>query len=164
MAARTWLWIIAGFIGTCVLGLVLLAGAGFYFVSHHFGIEKTTSPTALRQLDEARAHFKTAQPLIEIDRFEHPREARPLASLPSSPVKPQNLHVLAWDPEDARLARITLPLWVLRLGRRKMDFLDDEGFSFEQLNLDIEELERIGPALVVDYRTPMGHRVLVWTQ
>ena len=58
-----------------------------------------------------------------------------------------------------------MPLWVLRLGRRKIDILkSSRGFNFESLNLDIAELERIGPALVLDYRTPSGERVLIWTQ
>jgi hypothetical protein len=164
MAVKTWLWVVAGLIAACVLGLVLLAGAGFYFVSHHIGVQKTTSPAALREFDEARAPFRAAQPLFEIDPLERPRVLRPLGELPTSTVKPANLHVLAWDPDETRLARITLPFWVLRFGRRKLDFLNHRGFSFEQLNLDVPELERIGPALVIDYRTPHGERVLIWTQ
>lgn len=163
--AKTWLLIILGFFAICVLGLVLIAGAGFYFVSKHIATEKTTSVSAVRRFDEARAKFKAAQPLIEIDALERPREWRSPKSLPTSPEKPKDLYVLAWDPDDGHLARISLPFWVLRFGRQKIDFLKGpNGLDFERLNVDVAELERIGPALVLDYRAPSGERVLIWTQ
>lgn len=163
--AKTWLWILVAFLGLCVLGLVLLAGAGFYFVSQHIALQTTTGAEAVRTFESARAPFKTEQPIVEIDPLERAHLHRQLADLPTSPVKPTGLYVLAWDPDDGRLARIVLPFWVMRLGRQKIDFLNDaHDFNFDRLNLDVAELERIGPALLVDYRTPSGERVLIWTQ
>lgn len=163
--AKTWLWIILGFIGICVLALVLVAGTGVYLVSHHIAMQKTTSVNAVRTFDAARTRFSAVQPIIEVDVLERPREARRMADLPTSPVKPTALYVLAWNPEDGHLVKVNVPLWFLRLGRRKIDFLNDShGFNFERLNFDVAELERIGPALVLDYRTPSGERVLIWTQ
>ncbi len=163
MTGRRWLWIIAGFAALCVLGLVLVAGAGVYFVSHHIALQKTSSAAALRSLDSARARF-SSPPLVEIDALERTRESRPTTALPTSPVRPVELRVLAWNPDEGRLARIALPLWVVRVGHHKIDFLRDESLDFEQLNLDVDELERIGPALILDYRTPLGARILIWTQ
>jgi hypothetical protein len=163
--AKTWLLIILGLFATCVLGLVLIAGAGFYFVSKHISTQKATSVSAVRTFDEARARFKAAPPLIEIDAAERPRELRSPRSLPTSAEKPKDLCVLAWDPDDGHLARISLPFWVLRYGKQKIDFLKQpNGLDFDRLNLDVSELERIGPALVLDYRAPSGERVLIWTQ
>ena len=85
--AKTWLWIIVGFLGICVLGLVLVAGAGIYFVSHHISVQKTSSPQALRSFDAMRARFD-AKPLIEIDALDHPREGRAIGELPTSRVTP----------------------------------------------------------------------------
>jgi hypothetical protein len=164
MNAKHWLWSVAGFNATCVIGQVLVAGAGVYFVSHHIAVHTTTSAAALRQLDDARARFKNVDPLIEIDALEQPHVVHPLSTLPSSATHPDTLHMLAWDPDERRLARIALPFWVLRVGRRKMDLLPDAGVTFDELNLDVAELERIGPALVLDYRRPAGSRVLIWTQ
>ena len=53
---------------------------------------------------------------------------------------------------------------MLRVGHRKIDFLHEGGLDVEELNLDADQLERIGPALVLDYRAPTGARVLIWTQ
>jgi len=163
--AKTWLLIGLGFLGFCVLGLCLIAGAGFYFVSHHINLQKTTSSNAVRLLDSARDRFKSVQPLIEVDAFEHPRETRVLADIPTSPIKPTNLCVLAWNPDDGKLVRVAVPFWVLRLGNEKLSFLHDrQGLNFDRLRLDSSELERIGPTLVLDYRSPSGERVLLWTQ
>ena len=59
---------------------------------------------------------------------------------------------------------IPLVFWMLRLGKQKMDFGDQHGFNFDRLHLNVAELERIGPTLVLDYRPTSGGRVLIWTQ
>jgi hypothetical protein len=162
--AKTWLWIILGFVGVCVLGLSVVAGAGVYFVSKHVNIRATSSATALQTFDAARATFKSEQPLLEMDAFERPREVRHIADLPTSPVKPSDLHVLVWKASDNRLVNVSVPFWILRLGKQKMDFGDSNGFNFDRLHLNPADLERIGPALVLDYRPASGERVLIWTQ
>lgn len=162
--AKTWLWIILGFVGVCVLGLSVIAGAGVYFVSKHINVRATTSANALQTLEAARATFKTQQPLLELDAFERPREVRPMADLPTSAVKPADLHVLVWKASDSQLVNVSVPFWVLRLGRQKMDFGEGNGFNFDRLHLSVADLERVGPALVLDYRPTSGERVLIWTQ
>ena len=39
-----------------------------------------------------------------------------------------------------------------------------DDIQFEDLHLTAEELERYGPALLVDHKGRDGQRVLVWTQ
>ena len=66
---------------------------------------------------------------------------------------------------EGRLVTVSLPFWLLKLGRRKVDVLHNgSGFDLERLDLDIHQLERVGPMLVVDHQTSAGERVLVWTQ
>ena len=162
--AKTWLWIILGCLGVCALGLCVLAGAGVYFVSHHISMQKTTSANALRSLDSVRSTFKDS-PLIELDAFERPRDVRRLVDLPTSPVASTRLGMLAWNPDDDGMVRVTLPFWLIRLGHRKMGFLErGHGINFDRLGLDVDELQRVGPALVLDYRTAAGERVLIWTE
>jgi hypothetical protein len=79
-------------------------------------------------------------------------------------VKPVDLHVLVWKASDNQLVNISVPFWVLRLGNQKMDFLNGHDVNFDQLHLSVADLERIGPALVLDYRQTSGERVLIWTQ
>jgi hypothetical protein len=168
MASRkTWIWIIVGIFGTCVLLLLVIAGAGIYFVSNHISTKHTSSTDAFQTFDAARARFKGQAPLLEVDNNEHPRVTKPLTSFPTSPDKPQDLYVLAWDPDDERVVQVALPFWLLKMGRRKVNVMSGSGsggFDFDRLNIDIRDLERIGPMLVLDMRGSQGERVLVWTK
>lgn len=162
---KTWIWIIVSIAGLCVVLLLAVAGAGIYFVSSHISSKHATNNDALQTFETARARFKDQRPLLEVDNLDRPRIPKPLSELPTSSTRPQDLCVLAWNPEDDRVVTVTLPFWLLKLGRRKMDVMHgDSGFDLDRLNLDVHELDRIGPALVLDMRGPMGQRVLVWTK
>lgn len=162
---KTWIWIIVGVFGAGVLLLFVVAGMGVYFVTRHVSTSHSTGSDALQSFERARAGFKDQKPLIEIDSYDRPQATRRVAEMPTSAIKPESLWVLAWDPTDERIVKVSLPFWILKLGKRKLDVTGgDRGFDLERLNLDVYELERIGPALVLDARSPSGERVLVWTQ
>ncbi|HYN10196.1 MAG TPA: hypothetical protein VES67_22610 [Vicinamibacterales bacterium] len=162
---RKWIWIVVIFLGVCVIALMAVAGAGVYFVANHFDMKASSSTDAGRSFEEIKATFKEQKPLFEIDSFERAKAVRPIEDLPTSSVKPHNLWIQAWDPDEERLVKISLPFWLLRLGKRKVDFAHGgEGFDLDRLNIDVRELERIGPVIVIDVRSPRGERVLLWTQ
>jgi hypothetical protein len=161
---KTWIWIIVGVLGAGVLFLVVIAGVGVYYVSQHIDTERATVAEAGKAFDSARAPFKEQRPLIELDSSERPRPGRPLADIPTSTVKPKELRILIWNPEEQRIVRFSIPFWFLRFSRDEVRVMDEGGFDFQRLKLDFKELERIGPALVLDARGRSGERVLVWTQ
>ena len=161
---RTWLWIVLACLGVCVIAMFVLAGAGMYFVMSHVNVTRASSADALRGFEEARKQFKDQQPLFVIDNREQPRIARPLVEIPDGSVKPQNLWILAWDPDEEKVVKLSLPFWLLRMGKRKMTVIEGSGFDLERLNIDWRELERIGPALVFDLKSSDGERVLIWTR
>ena len=74
----------------------------------------------------------------------------------------ESLHIAAWDSEDAGLFRMTLPFWLLRLKSGAITLGED--IHALRLDLTVEQLERFGPALLVDHEAPNGDRVLVWTE
>jgi hypothetical protein len=164
-STKTWIWIIVGFLGVCVLILCAIAGTGVYFVSQHINAKKTSSAEAMHEFDSAREMLKGKQPLLELDRLGHPRQIKRTEDLPTSPVRPTDMVILAWNPDRGRVVKVSLPFWLLHFGRRKVDILDNtSSFDIDRLNIDINELERIGPAFVLDYVTANGERVLVFTQ
>jgi hypothetical protein len=164
-STKTWIWIIAAFLGVCVLVLFAIAGTGVYFVSQHIDARHTSSVEAMHEFEAARNAFKGKQPLLELDRLGHPRQVTRTESMPTSPVRPIDMVILAWNPDRGRVVRVSLPFWLLHIGRRKVDILDNSnGFDIDRLNIDVGELERIGPAFVLDYVTMTGERVLIWTQ
>ncbi len=161
---KTWLWVILAVFGLGILAMAAVAGTALYFVASHISTDKTSNVDALRTFDEIRAEFKNVEPLFELDSDERPRVTRELTELPTSATKPQNLVVLAWDPTDERLVKVALPFWMLRLGRQNIELSHDSGFDLNQLHLDVDELERVGPQLVFDFRTTDGERILIWTR
>jgi hypothetical protein len=53
----------------------------------------------------------------------------------------------------------------MRLGKSNVSVVDNgPGFNLERLDLNVDELARIGPALVLDYRNDEGVRVVLWTR
>jgi hypothetical protein len=160
---RTWLWILVAVVGLVLVGVIAVAGFGMYFVSRHVHTGSATSTDAFQAFDNARAPFKDAKAIFELDDRERPRQRRQISELPTAPKKAEFVWILAWDPEQDRLVKMSLPFWVLRLGRQKIDIANG-GFDFERLELDVSELERVGPVLLFDLRAASGKRVLIWTQ
>ena len=166
MATRkTWIWIIVGVLALCVIAMLAVAGAGVYFVASHIDTKAASSADAGIEFDKARALLNNQKPLFELDSRERPRLTREIASLPTAAAKPEYLWILAFDPDrEGRLVRVNLPFWLLRLGRKKIQVMDRSEFDLSRLNIDVGDLERIGPQLLVDYRSNSGERVLVWTK
>jgi len=163
VSRKTWIWIIVSVIGFGVLCMIALAGFGMYFVSHHVQTRRATTAEAFGAFDEAKGKFKDEKPVFDMDNVEHPRQTREWSAMPTSTTQASDVWVLAWDPDRERLARVSIPFWILRLGKRKID-ISAGRFNFERLELDINELQRVGPVLLFDFHTPNGERVLIWTQ
>ena len=166
MATRkTWIWIIVITLSVCVVGMLAVAGAGVYFVASHIDTRQASSSEAVQAFDRARAPFKEQKPLFELDQRERPRLTREMSSLPTATTRPDYLWILAFDPDDdGRIVKVNLPFWLLRLGRNKIKLDQGRGFDLERLNLDVNDLQRIGPMLLMDHRSTSGERVLVWTK
>ncbi|MBM3749605.1 MAG: hypothetical protein FJW21_00280 [Acidimicrobiia bacterium] len=161
----TWLKITLVVVGLGMLGMCAIAGAGVYFVSQHVNTSTVSAPDALRQFEDARAKLKDQRPLIDIDTNERVTHLRPVADIPTAPSPATTLVVMAWDPTDERIVNFRIPLWVLAMGERKVDLgVGAESFDMRRLNLDVKDLQRIGPALVLDLKSPSGDRALVWTE
>jgi hypothetical protein len=73
--------------------------------------------------------------------------------------------IKAWDPDEGRIVNLTIPIWVLAMGKRKVDLgFGPDSFDMRRLDLDFKDIERIGPALLIDVRSRSGERVLIWTE
>jgi hypothetical protein len=165
MAVKTWIKITLVVAALGMLGMCAIAGAGVYFVSKHVKTSRVSSSSAIKQFDETLARFKDQKPLIEIDSAERVRKTRNTADLPTAPIKARKFVVKAWDPDEGRIVNLTIPIWVLAMGHRKVDLgIGHDSFDLRQLNLDFKDIERIGPVLLIDVRSRTGERVLIWTE
>jgi hypothetical protein len=162
---RTWVWVLVAVLSAGLVAIIAIAAGGFYFVTHHISSEDSTSVQATRAFDNVAVSFGGVRPLFEMDNGDQPRPTRPIGQMPTGAKPSRDLLLLAWEPDNQRLVRVTLPFWMLRVGKHKLRIAKEhQGFDLDRLNLDVDELERIGPVLVMDFRNQDGVRVLVWTQ
>ena len=162
---RTWVWVVIG----VFFVMVVLAIAGITFTVAFFRQSMTvtaTSPNnATEQFDAVRARYPGQQPLIQmVD--DRPQFIADRAASPGAVTTPlKTLHLMAWDDDEQQLVTFAVPFWVLRwksgpieLGAYSRGW-DDRGVSFR-----IEDLERAGPGIVLDFTENREGRVLIWTE
>lgn len=146
----------------------VLAGAAVAFIlAVGYMIARTVESTpsaaadAERAFDEQIRRLPGRKPLIEIVNLasEDFQVNRPAVSLPRHPI--DAFHFLIWDPEKQVLKRGHAPPWVAKLKISPMGF---EGWSLQDLDLTMGDLERHAPGIILDYRGPDTGRVLVWSQ
>ena len=163
--ARTWILIILAVIGAIVVGLFVLAGVSGYWVMQHVKTQPATATSAVKTFDQERAQFGTQTALLTADEIENGSTVqRKIDALPAAAKPATNMEILVWSPTSERTVRISLPFWLLKLGRKKIDITGADAFDFDRLRIDVAQLERIGPRLIVDLQRPGGERVLVWTK
>lgn len=163
--ARTWILAILAIIGGLVLVLFVLAGASTYWVMKHIKTTPATATSAVKTFEQERAQFGVQQALLSLDELEKPAAIqKKIDDLPAGATPATTMEVLVWSPNSERTVRISLPFWLLKLGRKKIDIGGADSFDFDRMQIDVNQLERIGPKLLADLERPGGERVLVWTK
>ena len=144
---------------SCIVGLSL----GAWFFASVFESETADEPAAMQSFDDVRRRFAGSQPVLTIlnDRDAVVRREPPAAA-PPRPL--ERLQLLAWDPDDDGLARVTVPFWFLRLKAGPIDFSSHVTVNHHQIDITVEQIERYGPALLVDHEGRGGDRLLIWTE
>ena len=64
---KTWVWVVVAIFAICVLGVVAIAGTGYYFFTKHFDTKVTSPANASREFEQVKAQFAGQKPLIELD-------------------------------------------------------------------------------------------------
>jgi len=162
---KPWVWIVLGIVGFGLLCVVAIVAAGLFFFTRHIETHEASPADAAKNFEEIRLHFSGQKPLIELDtrgRFLKSNLDRPTP--PNAP-RLNELNVLAFDPDEGRIVKVSIPFWILRLKMRgtKID-LNGNRMDLEDLKLTVEDLERFGPTLIVDHSSANGDHVLVWSQ
>lgn len=168
MAIPRWAWAVIIVVTLGIIGIIAMAVAGVYFLTQQVQITEASPANADQLFDEGRARFKGMAPLIELDtdgEIVRSRIAEASRERPASQVDLEALHVLAWDADDERVVQLEIPFWLLRIKRGPIDvFSDTAGLRRAELRITVDDLEKLGPSLLIDHRGRRGDRVLVWTQ
>lgn len=104
------------------------------------------------------------------------RRAREEAARVSSrEARATELNVLAWDPSDREMVRVSVPLWLVRTADRHGEWdrhgdwdpafgdqRDRERWRRRMDRLRWEDIERAGPGILLEVMEDEGDRVLIW--
>jgi hypothetical protein len=157
---RTWAKVTLGVAALVALAYLALAGTGAYFVLRHLDTRSSTEAAAMRELDALRGRFGARPPLVEI------ADARSgdirINRDPGTDAKAiTTLHVLAWKAESHELVRMEVPLWLARFSA--LNVLSKLGVGPAKLRLSVQDIERYGPGVVIDFGGSGADRAVVWT-
>ena len=108
---------------------------------------------------------------IDVDHVSDPRGAFEAAKAEIRKIdargRAHELHVLAYDPDDHELVRVSLPMWLCRKISDENDWdIDDNdyGEAGRKASRHIRQVDfrRARPGLVVEVDEDDGEKVLVW--
>jgi hypothetical protein len=165
---RTWLWVIFGVLICIAIAGVALVGGTAYMVSRHVKTELVGRISAEEQFGRQRERFAGQQPLIELRGDSRDQQAtvhRPAEDAHRADL--QAIRVLVYDEHQGRLVHVDLPFWLVRLmprGRLGAVGGVNGGFSFDSDRITVDDLERHGPGLVLDFSDSRDAHVLIWTE
>ena len=145
-----------------VVAVLAALGMAFSIVAAWRSVEvaQADPATAARTFDAARSAFGNAGPIVKLGDGGYVR--RPV---PTQPVEtPSDLIVLVYHGPSQRLVRSEVAFWFLRMkGPLSQRALQGAGIDLRELGLTVADLERYGPALVLDEQRG-DNRVLLWTR
>ena len=126
-------------------------------------IERADRGEAARRVATVRAVLPPGPAVLAIDdagtivRRETPRSATPPAL--------RRLCVLVYYADAQRLVSADVPFWFFRIkGPAARYALRDTGLDLDRLGVTPDELQRYGPAILIDRVRPNGDLLLVWTE
>lgn len=162
---RAWLlWLAVGFIGFAA-GMAALSTM---MMSRWTKLYETTSADAERRMSEARGALGEGPPYLEVGAAGEMVVRRELER--AEPTDLRKLHLLGWDPAREQLVEIEFPWWFVRLKMSEHLNLGTlaSALAGDWRHLDLkvteDDLERLGPGLVLDHRRADGGRLLLWTE
>jgi hypothetical protein len=158
---RTWAKVTIGAVAIAVVGFAVFAGTSAYLVLRHLDKRTATEAETRKDFDAVRARFTGRPPLVEIvnpqaadirlNRLTHPGGRRV-----------DTLHVLTWNVDDGELLRTDAPLWLMKFS--SINILSQLGIAPARFRLTVEDIERYGPGIVVDFSRPGKNHVLIWAE
>jgi hypothetical protein len=163
---RSWVPIVLAILGVVIFLAILAVGGTAYYFVQHVGIDTVSAESAEREFETARRPFAKQEPLLLLDGHDVKVNPAEKARHNRSGARIEHIHVLAFDPDEDKLVRLSIPWWLVRMkgsGRVRLNS-GSSMFDSERVSLDIEDLERHGPGLILDAADRNGQRVLIWAQ
>jgi hypothetical protein len=143
--------------------VIAVVAIGVWVATSLVDNQSMNESAATRTLDEVRAQFAGAQPVVDLRPDGPVLLRRPPETKPAGALK--TLHVLRWNVQDEEMTRVDVPFSLLRITNSPFDVsLEPDATGLRvSTSLHLDDIERYGPTLLVDDTLPDGGRVLVWS-
>jgi hypothetical protein len=147
--------------------LAALVGSAVAFVVTHRDSSTQSAETADREFQQLRARFAGEPPLLDMEQRHARAEVGPTRTNGSL----HTIHTVIFDTRGGqRLVQMSVPYWLARTFAGHEDlqwlggltFFDDTEFDPERIRLSLDQIERHGAGLIVDYRHPSGGQFISW--
>ncbi|NNF08407.1 MAG: hypothetical protein HKN21_16725 [Candidatus Eisenbacteria bacterium] len=147
--------LIAAVIGVSIFG---------YLASRAIHRESADPAAALQRFEAARDSISALGPLLKLSDEEGVEAVEPPPETQTKH-KLSQIKFLAYEVKEEKLTQGAVPFWFYRLKGPAFSFgLSDSRFDIEKLGLTTDDLERFGPAVIIDETMQSGDRILVWTE
>jgi len=156
---RRWVKASLVVVAAFVVGFLVLAGIGAFFVLRHLDTRQATETDTLKVVESIRKTYEGRPPLVEII---NPQagDVRINRLVSPSGRRPTTFHVLSWKAEEGEWFRTEAPIWLLRFSA--LNVLSRFGIAPAKYRLTVQDILRYGPGIVVDYGHPGTDHVLLW--
>ena len=154
--------ILLAVLGVVSVLAIAVIGTGIWIVRSMVENVSMNEAEATRSFDDVRARFGDTGPVISLRDGPVLRRRAPETQTAAAL---KTLHILRWDGRAERMSRIDVPFSLLRMRDGVFHVkaeADTNGLSFST-SLRVADIERYGPALLVDDSMPNGDHVLVWS-
>jgi hypothetical protein len=148
--------------GLAVCMIVLFAGGIAWFFTSALERSQLDAAAADVSIEQVRGKFRGTEPVMLMQE-DRPVLARQPPTAPPERVL-ESLHMMGWDPDRQVLAHVTLPFWLVRMKPGNINLSASSAVPNVRVSLTVKELERYGPALVLDHTGDDGAHVLIWTE
>ena len=156
---RTWVKATIGVAALAVVCMAALGGTAGYFIFRSLEQQSASEAAALLEIDGIRTRYGSRPPLIEII---DPRAMDVRINRLAAPdaARVSTLHVVNWKHEDGEIVRTEVPLWLMRFS--SLNVLSQLGIAPSKIRLTVQDVQRYGPGIVIDYHQPGNMRLLIW--
>ena len=148
--------------GVGVFVLMLFAGVLVWFFTSAFELTPADEATAEASFHELRGRFRDVTPIFAMG-SNGPVLSRQLPANRGTG-KLRSLEMLGWDRNDAELARVTIPFWMVRMTPGDINVSSGDGNRSVRLSLSADDLEAYGPTLLLDHTDEEGYHLVLWTE
>ncbi len=148
--------------GVVVCTAILVAGVGVWFFTSAVESVAVDGSEAARSFADVRARFAGSEPVLVMADSRPQFTRQPPATPPAREL--ESLRLMAWDPDERQLANVTIPFWLVKLRDGPFSISASTFLPNVRVSIRAAELERYGPALLMDQSDQDGARVLIWTE